>query len=163
MKKATNNHLLVALFLLIATILLAEFRFQELPVEPGDVVHGNTFRAFHFAGTGIRAVTESQFVHLGNHGARPAGSFRTALRQEGQRADAGSHKQHGRTVLASCYASSAADAGSCIHALLGIFVCNQDIVGILSRAGPHRDETAGLKDLIESSAIHDQVFDDRET
>ena len=143
--------------------LLTELCLQEFAVQTGDMIHGNTLRALHFTSTGVGAVTKSEFIHLGHHGTGAAGGFRTSLRKQGQGADTGGDEQHGGTVLAGSNASAASDASRCIHALLGIVMRNQDVVGILGGTGTDGNETAGLKDLVECSTVDNQVLDYRET
>ena len=58
------------------------------------MVDGDVLRALHLAGAGVGAVTETEFVHLGDHGAGAAGGFRLTLREQGQGTDAGGHEQH---------------------------------------------------------------------
>ena len=127
------------------------------------MIHGNTLRALHLAGTGVGAVTEAEFIHLGNHRTGAAGSLRTALRKKGEGADTGSHEQHGGTVLTGSYASTATDAGSGIHALFCIVMRDQDVVGILGGTGTDRNKTTSLEDLVKGSTVDDQVLDHRET
>jgi len=40
---------------------------QKLPIHPCDVGDGDGFGAFCFAGVGVGTVSESQFVHGGDH------------------------------------------------------------------------------------------------
>ena len=127
------------------------------------MIHGNTLRAFHLTGTGVGAVTKSELVHLGHHRTGAAGRFRTSLRKQGQGADTGRYEQHGGTILTGSNAGTAADAGSSIHALLGIVMRNQDIIGILGGTGTDGNETAGLEDLVKGGTIHHKVLDHRET
>ena len=61
--------------------LVFELCCEEFTVEAGDMAYGDMFRAFHLAGAGIGAGTESQLVHLGHHGFRTACAFNLALRQ----------------------------------------------------------------------------------
>ena len=69
---------------MIFSFLFAKTSLQILPVEACDVIDCNMLRAFHFTCTGVRAVTESKFVHLGNHSACAAGCLRFTLRKESQ-------------------------------------------------------------------------------
>ena len=143
--------------------LLAEAGLQILPVQAGNVVDGDVLGALHLAGAGVGAVAKAQFVHLGHHGAGTAGGFRTALRQQGQGAYTGSHKQHGGTVLTGGNTGAATYAGRCVHGQFSVIVRDKDVVAILCAAGTYGDETAGLHDLVEGGAVHHQVLDYRES
>ena len=126
------------------------------------MVDGDMLRALHLAGAGVRAVAEAEFVHLGNHRAGAAGGFRLALREQGEGADARSHEQHRRAVLAGGDAGAATDAGGGVHGQFRVIVRDQDGVRILRGAGADGDETAGLEDLVEGLTVHDEVLDHRE-
>ncbi len=121
--------------------------------------HGNALGTLELAGARIRTVAESQFVHLGDHRLGAALGFRAALREQGEGADAGRDEEHRRSVLARGNASTATHAGRCVHAILGLVVRNQDVVGILRRASAHGDEAAGLEDLVKRGTVHDEVLD----
>lgn len=108
---------------------------EELAIETGDVSDSDTLRALKLAGTGIGAVTESEFVHLGDHGLRSLLGLGTTLRKQSERTDAGCNEKHCRTVLTGSYASTATDASCCIHALFSLIVRDKESIGILSRAG----------------------------
>ena len=73
-------------------LLFAESRLQILAVQSRDMIDGDVLRALHLAGAGVRAVAETEFVHLGDHRAGAAGGFRLALREQGEGADARSHE-----------------------------------------------------------------------
>ena len=142
--------------------LIREFRFEELAVEPRDVRYGYALRALHLAGAGVGAVSESEFVHLGDHRLDPSLGLGTALGEESERTYPRGHEQHGGTVLTCCNASSATYAGCSIHALLSLVVRDEDIVGILGGTGTDRDESAGLEDLVKRTPVDHKVLDDRE-
>ena len=144
-------------------LLLREFRLQELTVETGDVVNGDSLRAFHLAGARVGTVTETKLLHLRNHIPSPTSGFRLTLRKQSEGADPCGHKQHCGTVLTGRHAGTATNAGSRVHALLCILVRDKDVVGILSGTSSDRDESASLKDLVKGAAVNHQVFDDRET
>ena len=144
-------------------VLLREFRFEELAVEAGDVVDGYAFWTLHFTGAGVGAVAEAELFHLRDHIPGPFGGLWTALRKEREGTYPCGHKQHRRAVLTRCHAGTATNAGSGIHALLSVLVRDEDVVGILSGTGSDRDESTGLKDLVEGAAVYNQVLDDRET
>ena len=142
--------------------LIREFRFEELAVEPRDVRYGYALRALHLAGAGIGAVSESEFVHLGDHRLDPSLGLGTTLGEESERTHPRGHEQHGRTVLTCCNASSATYAGRSVHALLSLVMRDEDIVGILGGTGADGDESAGLKDLVKRTPVDHKVLDDRE-
>ena len=142
--------------------LIREFRFEELAVEPRDVRYGYALRALHLASAGVGTVSESEFVHLGDHGLDPSLGLGTALGEESERTHPRSHEQHGGTVLTGSNASTATYAGCSIHALLGLVVRNEDIVGILGGTGTDGDESAGLEDLVKRTSVDHKVLDDRE-
>ena len=144
-------------------LLLREFRLQELTVETGDVVDGDSLRALHLAGTGVRAATEAELFHLRDHIPGPSGGLWTALRKQSEGADPCGHEQHCGTVLTGRHAGAATNAGSRVHALLSILVRDKDVVCILSGTSSDRDESASLKDLVKGAAVNHQVLDDRET
>ena len=83
---------------------------QEFAVQTCDMRDGDALRTLRFAGTRIRTAAEPEFVHLGNHGLGSTQSFDLALRQLGQRRNAGRYEQHGRTVFAGSHAGTATDA-----------------------------------------------------
>ena len=143
--------------------LVRELRLEEFAVQAGDVRDIDPLGALQLAGTRVGAVAEAQFVHLRDHRLGTAMRLRTALRKQGEGTDAGSDEEHRRTVLTRSHTGTTAHAGRCIHALLRLVVRDQDVVGILRRTGPDRNEAAGLEDLIEGAAVHDEVLDDRET
>ena len=119
----------------------------------------DTLRALGLASTRVGAVTEAQLIHLGNHRLGTAGTLNAALRQLRQRRYAGCYEQHSRAVLTRCGASTATDAGSSIHRLVGIRLRNRNGVGIGHRVRAYRYITARLQDLIVSTAIDHEVLD----
>ena len=64
--------------------LVFELRFEEFPVQAGDMADRNMLRAFHFASAGVCAGTESEFVHFGDHRLGAACAFNLALRKQGK-------------------------------------------------------------------------------
>jgi len=64
----------------------------------GDIGDGDFLGAFGLAFSFIGAGAETQFVHLSNHGQRPAGCFRPAVGQQGQLEDLRADKEHGRRI-----------------------------------------------------------------
>ena len=127
------------------------------------MVNGYSLRAFHLAGPGVGATSETKFFHLGNHVLCPSGSLRTSLRKQSEGTDPCGDEQHSRSVLASGYASSATNASGGIHTLLSVLVRNENSVSVLRRTCTDRDESSSLKNLVKGAAIHNQVFDYRES
>ena len=72
-------------------------------------------------------------------------------------------EQHGGAVLAGSDAGAATHAGCCIHAFLSLVVRDEDIVGILCRAGAHGDESSSLENLVKSTPVDHEVLDDRKS
>lgn len=143
--------------------LVGELGLEELTVEPCDVGYGDALRAFELAGAGVRAVAESELVHLRDHSLCPFSGLWTALRKESERTYTRSHKEHCRTVFTGRNAGSAAYASGGIHALLSLLVGDEDVVGILSCTCAHGDESSSLKNLVEGPAVNDQVLYHRES
>jgi len=56
----------------------------------------------------------------------------------------------------------AADAGGSVHRLFGVGLRDRNRIGVGHRVGAYRDEAAGLKNLVVSRAVHDEVLDDGE-
>ena len=119
----------------------------------------DTLRALGLASTRVGAVTEAQLVHLGNHRLGTTSTLYAALRQLGQRRNAGSYEQHSRTILTRSSASTATDAGSSIHRLVGVSLRNRNSVGVGHRVGAYRNVTTGLENLVVSTTIHYEVLD----
>ena len=67
--------------------LVCQFCLDHLAVEAGDVGDGLVLRADGLAGTSVGAVTETEFVHLGNHVLHTTGSLYTALGKQGELAN----------------------------------------------------------------------------
>ena len=143
--------------------LVLKLSAEILPVKSCDVRYGDVLRALHLAGTGVRAATEAELFHLRDHIPGPSGGLWTALRKQSEGADPCGHEQHCGTVLTGCHASAATNAGSRVHTLLSVLVRDEDVVGILGGTSSDRDESAGLKDLVERAAVNNQVLDYRET
>ena len=150
-------------FLTSLFYLIRELGFKEFAVQTRDVRYGNTLRTLHLAGTGVGAVSESEFVHLGDHGLDPFLSLGTTLGKKGEGTDPGCNEQHCRTVLTGGHTGAATYAGGSIHALLGPVMRDEDIVGILGGSCAHGDESTCLKDLIECASVDHEVLDDRES
>ena len=89
---------------------VGQFGFDELPVEPGDIGDGLVLRADSLASTRVGAVAESKFLHLRHHGLGTLGSLWPALWQQSELADLRTDEEHGRTIFASCHASTTPDA-----------------------------------------------------
>ena len=94
--------------------------------------HGNTLRTLELAGAGVGTVTETEFVHLGNHCLCTPFCLRTALRKESEGTYPCSNKEHCRAVFTGSNASSATYASRSIHTFLSLVVRNEGIVCILS-------------------------------
>ena len=139
--------------------LVAALGAQELAVQAGDVAQLDVLGALGGTGTGVGAVTESQLVHLGQHGLHAALGLGTSLGQQCELADLGAEEQHGGTVLAGSYTGTATDAGSTVHSLVGGLLADGDGVSILCTASLEADVTTGLLDLIEGVAVDHQVLD----
>ena len=158
-----ENDLPAVFFLYYQKRLIGEFRLEELAIQTGDVGDIDALGALQFAGTGIRAVAETQLVHLGDHRLGTAVRLRTPLRKQGQGADARGDEEHRGTVLAGGDTSAATHAGGRIHAVLGPVVRNQEVVGILRSTRTDGNESACLEDLVECGTVHHQILDHRET
>ena len=140
-----------------------EFSFEELAVEAGDMGNSYTLRALKLAGAGIGTVAKAQLIHLGHHGLGAALGLRTALGQQSERTHAGSHEQHGRSVLASSHTCTATNASGSIHTLFGLVVRDEDVIGILSRTGTHGNKAAGLQYLVKCRTVNHQILYDGES
>ena len=88
---------------------------DELAVQAGDVAQLDVLGTLGGTGTGVGAVTETEFVHLGEHGLHAALGLGTALRQQCELAHLGAEEQHSRAVLTSGNTGTAADAGCAVH------------------------------------------------
>ena len=140
-------------------LLVVELGLDELAVEAGDVGDRLILRALSLAGTGVGAVSEAQFLHLGHHGLGTLGSLGTALGQQGELAHLTGDEEHGRAVLAGSHTGSASDAGGAVHGLVGILLRDEDGIGILGLASAHRSITTGSDDLVEGRAVDHAVLD----
>ena len=67
--------------------LVGELGLNHLAVHAGDVGDGLILRAYSLASAGVGAITEAEFVHLGNHVLHTTGSLYTALREQGELAN----------------------------------------------------------------------------
>ena len=142
--------------------LILELRLEELPVKTCDMGDRHMLRTFHLAGTGVGAGTETELVHLGNHRLGPLGSLDLALRKKCEGAYTCGNEKHSRTVLACSYTGTAADTCSTVHALFSNLMGDRNHISVRDSAGIHRDEAAGLHDLVECLAVYDEVLDNRE-
>ena len=140
-------------------MLIRQLSFDELAVQSGDVGDGFALRADGFAGTGVRAVAETEFFHSHHHFLGATGGLGTTLRQQCQLADLRRYEEHGRAVLTSGDAGSATDAGGAVHCLVGILLRNEDGVGVLCLTCANRGVAAGLDNLVEGTAIDHTVLD----
>ena len=111
--------------------LLRELGLEELAVEAGDVVDGDSLRAFHLAGAGVGAAAEAELFHLRNHIPCPFCGLWTALRKESEGTYPCGDEQHRRAVLTGRHASAATNAGGSVHTLLSVLVRDEDVVGVL--------------------------------
>ena len=73
----------------VAFRLVGDFGAEELTVETCDVAQLDVLGALGSAGTGVGAVAESEFVHLGHHGLGAAFSLDASLRKECELANLG--------------------------------------------------------------------------
>ena len=64
--------------------LVRNLSFNHLTVEASDVADGFVLRAHSLAGASVGAVTEAEFVHLGNHVLHTAGSLYASLWEQGE-------------------------------------------------------------------------------
>ena len=82
-------------FLLCLTIVsVAQLGSDELAVQAGDVADADALGALGLAGAGVGAVTESQLIHLGEHGLGTTLSLYLTLREQSKLAYLGTYKQH---------------------------------------------------------------------
>ncbi len=143
-------------------ILVGELCLDQLAVEAGDVGDGLVLRADGLASTGVGAVAEAELVHLGNHVLHAAGSLHATLGKKGELRDLRRYEEHGRAVLTSCDTGATADAAGAVHSLVGILLGDEDGIGVLSLTSADGGVAASLDDLVESTAVHHAVLDDRE-
>ena len=64
--------------------LVGQFCLDELAVQAGDVGDGFALRTNGLAGTGVGAVTETEFVHLGYHCLGTTGCLYATLWKESE-------------------------------------------------------------------------------
>ena len=83
-----------AVFLLWLMESVAQLGSDELAVQAGDIADADALGALGLAGAGVGAVTESQFIHLGEHSLGAAGSLYLTLREQSKLAYLGTYKQH---------------------------------------------------------------------
>ena len=155
--------LLFILYYIICVHLVSQLCLDELAVEASNVGDGLALRTYGFASTGVGAVTEAEFVHLGYHGLGTTGCLYATLWKEGELRHFRGDEEHGRAVLAGCHAGTASDAGGAVHGLIGILLRDEDGVGILWGAGADGGVATCLDDLVEGGAVNHTVLDDRET
>ena len=79
--------------------LVAEFGSEELTIESSDVGQAGRLRTLGSASTGVGAVTEAEFIHLGHHGFCTLFGLNATLRKESQLADLGCHYLLCTTIL----------------------------------------------------------------
>ena len=133
-----------------------------MAVESGDVVTLYLFWAFGLAGVGVRAASEAELVHGHDHGFNALACFGLSLRQQSEMAYLGCNEEHGAGVLAGCDTGTASDALRGIHGEVGRAFVDRYGAGVGGRAGCGTDVASGLNDGVESGAVDDEVFDDRE-
>ena len=143
--------------------LVCQLCLDELAVEAGNVGDGFAFWAYGFASTGVGAVAKAEFVHLGHHCLGTTGCLYATLWKEGELRHLRGDEEHGRAVLAGCHAGTASDAGGAVHGLVGIFLRDEDGVGILWSTCADGGVATCLDDFVEGRAIDHTVLDDRET
>ena len=73
---------------------VAQLGSDELAVQAGYIADADALGALGLAGAGVGAVTESQFIHLGEHGLGTAGCLNLTLREQSKLANLGTYKQH---------------------------------------------------------------------
>ena len=120
------------------------------------------FGTLGFAGVGVGAVAEAQFVHLGYHLLCAVGGLDLTLWQQGQMTDFGAYEQHGAGVLAGCYAGAATDARCRVHGHVRYVFRNRNGVGIGDTTRGRADVASRLDDLVEGGTVYYEVADDRE-
>ena len=143
--------------------LVGQLCLDELAVEAGDVGDGFAFWAYGFASTSIGAVAKAEFVHFGYHCLGTTGCLYATLWKEGELRHLRGDEEHGRAVLAGCHAGTASDAGGAVHGFVGIFLRDEDGVGILWSTCADGGVATCLDDFVEGRAIDHAVLDDRET
>lgn len=135
---------------------------RVVAVELGDEVERDALRARGLTLAVVRAGAEAGVVHGLDHGEGAAVFLGLALRQAVELGDLRADEEHGGGVLARGHAGAAADALGGVHRAIGDFLGDRVDVRVDRGAGAHGDESAGLDDLVERGAVHDEVFHDRE-
>ena len=74
--------------------LVGELGLDHLAVQAGDVGDGLVLRADGLAGTGVGAVAEAEFVHLGNHVLHTALGLYATLWEQGELRHLRADEQH---------------------------------------------------------------------
>ena len=143
--------------------LVSQLSLEKLAVQAGNIGDRLTLRADSLASTRVGAVAEAQLVHLGHHVLGTLSSLYTALGKQGELANLRADKEHSRTVLTSSDTSTATDARSAVHSLVGSLLGDQDGIGVLSLSGTDGGVATSLDDLVESSTVNHTVLDDGET
>ena len=153
-----------SLFTIHALVLVVagEELLDPLAVEAGDVLAFDLLGAFGFAGVGVGAAAEPEFVHTADHLLDALVGLDLSLGQHGEVSHLGTDEKHGAGVLTGCHAGAAADAFGGIHCHIGETFGDGDGVGVGHTAGGDADVAAGLDNLVESTAVHDEVADDGE-
>ena len=96
------------------------------------MLYGNSLRALKLAGAGVGTASESELIHLSNHGLSPSLCLRTTLRKKCEGTYAGSYKEHCRAVFAGSDTSTATYASSSIHTLLSLVMRDKKGVSVRS-------------------------------
>ena len=86
-KRAPQENLQCSYNRIMYERLVCELSLNHLAIEASDVGDGLVLRADSLAGAGVGAVTETEFVHLGNHVLHTTGSLYTALGKQGELAN----------------------------------------------------------------------------
>lgn len=139
----------IRLVYLLLTELVSELCLDELAVEASDVGDRLVLRALSLASASVGAVTETELLHLGDHCLSTLSCLRTTLWKESELADLRAYEEHCRTVLAGCYTATATDTCSAIHSLVGVFLRDEDGVGILRLTSTNANITTCLHNLVE--------------
>ncbi len=149
-------------FILLLTVLFFALGGDELTVHATDVGKLDVFRTFSCTGTGVGAVTETEFVHLGNHCTDATVFLHLTLREVRELVYLRGNEEHSRTVLTCCHTGTATDTACRIHSLVGINLGDREGVGILCTATIEADIAACLLDLVERVTVYHKVFYHRE-
>jgi succinate dehydrogenase / fumarate reductase iron-sulfur subunit len=73
---------------------VSQLGLNHLAVHAGDVGDGLILRAYSLASAGVGAITEAEFVHLGNHVLHTTCSLYAALRKQGELRNLRADEQH---------------------------------------------------------------------